>query len=185
VLLFHEKAWCDSGAHLEYLRRLLHEAGMNLTLRTIEVRDVDVPLADAISSYLFNSQLVTLPDGRDALIAPAECRENERVATYLARGGIADEIHFVDVRQSMRNGGGPACLRLRIVLTDAELAATHAGVLFTDTLHALLRNWIERHYRDELRPADLTDPNLLEESRRALDELSQVLGLGAIYDFQR
>jgi succinylarginine dihydrolase len=153
-------------------------------IKTICVSDADVPLADAIATYLFNSQLVTLPNGRDALIAPIECQENDRVRAYLDRG-VFEQVHFVDVRQSMRNGGGPACLRLRVVLTDAELAATHQGVMFNDTLHASLRQWVEKHYRDELTAADLADPMLLEEGQAALDELTGILRLGNLYEFQR
>jgi succinylarginine dihydrolase len=158
--------------------------GDTIELKVLQVRRSEVSLTDAISSYLFNSQLVTLPEGRDVLIAPIECQENERVRSYLA-GGVFQHVHFVDVRQSMRNGGGPACLRLRVVLNEAEMAATHQGVFFSDELHKQLKSWIDRNYRDELRPDDLADPKLLDESRRALDELSQVLRLGSIYEFQR
>jgi succinylarginine dihydrolase len=178
LLFLHKKAWTDANPTFERLRRLVCE------LQIIEVADADVPLADAISSYLFNSQLVTSPDGRDALIAPVECRENERVRAYLERGPF-EQIHFIDVRQSMRNGGGPACLRLRVVLTEAEFAAIHAGVIFTDSLHASLGTWIEKNYRDDLQAADLADPKLLDESRTGLDELTQLLRLGSLYDFQR
>ena len=86
----------------------------------------------------------------------------------------------------MRNGGGPACLRLRVVLTEAELAATNPAMRLTDALHARLKTWGERWYRDELRPADLADPALLNESRSALDELTAILDLGGgFYPFQR
>jgi len=85
----------------------------------------------------------------------------------------------------MRNGGGPACLRLRVPLTDDERAAVGANVFLSDALADALEAWIRRHYRDRLAPADLADPLLVEESRRALDELSQLLRLGAVYPFQR
>jgi len=172
VLFVHEKAW------VEPIWKELPE------FKAIVVSDTDVPLADAISSYLFNSQLVTRPDGHDALIAPIECQENDCVRAYFDRG-VFDQVHFVDVRQSMRNGGGPACLRLRVVLTEAELAASHQGVMFNDALHASLRAWVEKHYRDELTAADLADPRLIEEGRAALDELSGILRLGSVYEFQR
>ena len=178
VLFYHEKAWVGGAACVARLRDAVPD------LKAIEVSEADVPLADAIASYLFNSQLVTLPDGRDALVAPDECRENDRVRAYLERGAFG-QVYFVDVRQSMRNGGGPACLRLRVVLSEAELAATHPGVMFTDALHGTLQRWVERHYRDELAAADLADPKLLAESRAALDELSGILGLGNVYEFQR
>jgi succinylarginine dihydrolase len=85
----------------------------------------------------------------------------------------------------MRNGGGPACLRLRVVLTDEELAGVAPGVLLDASLHERLAAWVRRHYRDRLAPADLADPLLLEEGRRALDELTVLLGLGSVYDYQR
>jgi succinylarginine dihydrolase len=86
----------------------------------------------------------------------------------------------------MRNGGGPACLRLRVVLTEEELEAANPAQRFTPGLHATLANWVERRYRDSLSPADLADPQLLTESREALDELTQILDLGGdFYPFQR
>jgi succinylarginine dihydrolase len=177
VLLYHELAWLNAGEMLDVARKVVP------ALRAIEIKDRDVPLADAISSYLFNSQLVTLPDGSDALIAPIESRENPRVRAAIESLGIP--AHCVDVRQSMRNGGGPACLRLRVVLTEEELKAAHAAVMFSDALHDSLHAWITRHYREDLSPGDLADPKLLAESRAALDELTRILNLRSLYDFQR
>jgi succinylarginine dihydrolase len=85
----------------------------------------------------------------------------------------------------MRNGGGPACLRLRVPVTDADLAAMNRAVLVDAAKLAELRAWVTRHYRETLVPADLADPALLRESRDALDELARILALGPIYDFQR
>jgi succinylarginine dihydrolase len=85
----------------------------------------------------------------------------------------------------MRNGGGPACLRLRVPLTPQERGAIDANVFFDAALDAALDAWIRRHYRDRLAPADLRDPALLDESRSALDELTQLLKLPSVYPFQR
>ena len=85
----------------------------------------------------------------------------------------------------MRNGGGPACLRLRVVLSAGELQHMQQGVLLTEQLYIQIEQWIARFYRDRLDPVDLADPQLLRASRQALDELSQILGLGAVYSFQR
>jgi succinylarginine dihydrolase len=93
-------------------------------------------------------------------------------------------VHHINVRQSMKNGGGPACLRLRVVLSEDELAALRQGVLLGDGLYDELCAWIEKHYRHKLHPHDLADPNLLHEGRTALDELTQILGLGSVYSFQ-
>jgi succinylarginine dihydrolase len=84
----------------------------------------------------------------------------------------------------MRNGGGPACLRLRVALTDTQVKAAHRGVFFSQPLHDQLVAWVKKHYREELRPQDLADVHLLHESRAALDELTSILGLRSIYPFQ-
>jgi succinylarginine dihydrolase len=87
-------------------------------------------------------------------------------------------VEYVEVRESMRNGGGPACLRLRIVMTPQERAAAAQGFFLNDALAAQLEAWIKAHYREELAPADLGDPALVRETQTALDELTRILPLG-------
>jgi succinylarginine dihydrolase len=141
-----------------------------------------------VRSYLFNSQLLSRPDGSMLLIVPEECRGNERVWNYLQRL-IADEspireVKVFDLKQSMQNGGGPACLRLRVALNETELAAVNPGVIMTAPLYETLTQWVDKHYRDRMAESDLADPQLLTECRTALDELTQHLKLGAVYPFQ-
>ena len=93
-------------------------------------------------------------------------------------------VQIYDVKQSMRNGGGPACLRQRVVLTEQEIAAIKANVFINDSLFETLNQWVDKHYRDSLSEKDLADPALLVESRTALDELTQILQIGAVYPFQ-
>jgi succinylarginine dihydrolase len=182
VLLFHEKAFLDAPAN--QIRAWFKDKAYHL----LEIQESEIPLADAVSSYLFNSQIVSLPDNTMALIAPVESRDNPRTRKFLDdllnQSTPIRRVHFVDVRQSMNNGGGPACLRLRVQLSDRERSLINPGVFFTDALHESLKSWINRHYRDRLTPSDLADPNLLEESRRALDELTGILKLGSVYPFQ-
>jgi len=184
VLFCHERAYIDQPAVLAELA-----ARVGTAFTPVVVSERDVSLADAVATYLFNSQLLARPDGRMLLVAPAECRENARVDSYLnslvASGGPIAEVLTIDLKQSMKNGGGPACLRLRMALTDAERAAVRANVFLDDPLASALEQWIRGHYRDRLAPSDLADPRLLDESRRALDELSQLLQLGSVYPFQR
>ena len=85
----------------------------------------------------------------------------------------------------MRNGGGPACLRLRVVLGDDDRRAVHPGFLVDEARIDTLSDWVARHYRETLTQEELADPALLEESRRGLDELTSLLGVGSLYDFQR
>ena len=184
VLFCHEHAYADQAA---VLADLAAKTGPAFT--PIIVGDADLSMDNAVSTYLFNSQLLRRADGRLLLVAPAECREHGIVSAYLdrllARGGPIAEVLTFDLRQSMRNGGGPACLRLRVALTGEECAAIGARVVLDEALAADLDAWIRRHYRDRLAPADLGDPALLDESRRALDELSRLLRLPTVYAFQR
>ena len=184
VLLYHEQAFADEAGTLDALRRALAVAGTEL--HPVRVATSQVAVGDAVASYLFNSQLLSKADGRMALVVPHECRENAAVADYLAgllagRGPIDELIEF-DLRQSMRNGGGPACLRLRVALTDAEAAAMHQGVIMTEALYAQLVAWVERHYRDRIETQDLMDPQLALECAAALEELTRILGLPGLYD---
>ncbi len=84
----------------------------------------------------------------------------------------------------MKNGGGPACLRLPIVMTKTQIEQANSHVFYTERLHERLTEWIKKHYRDELNPSDLADPQLLKESREALDQLTRILELGSVYEFQ-
>lgn len=188
VLLYHELAFLDGEAPVEALKARFQEQ-CGRPLRCIRVPKEEVDLDTCVATYLFNSQLVAPAGEGCAIVCPTECESNDAVRGLLQRLVAdaecpLDAVHFHDVRQSMHGGGGPACLRLRVVLSDEELAAIPAGVRFGPKLHATLESWVERHYRDELYPRDLADPALLEESRVALDELSGLLGLGSIYDFQ-
>ncbi|MEM1025943.1 MAG: N-succinylarginine dihydrolase [Myxococcota bacterium] len=186
TLFAHEKAFEDSK-DFDRLRRAVSKA-CGFELKAIVVREEDVPVADAVSSYIFNSQLVRTGSDRLALIAPMECKENERVHRHLeavvAGPGGFDEVHYVELRQSMQGGGGPACLRLRVPMSEVEAQAFAPGVRFGPELHARLQTWVEAHYVEVLSPRDLADPAFVEGCRVALDELTGILGLGAIYPFQ-
>ena len=184
VLLLHERAFLDQDRLLEALRTRLGDG-----LRVVVATGDELPLGNAVNAYPFNSELVQSRDGRLALLAPSESEQDRSCLSYLERV-IAEvpeitELRFVDVNASMRNGGGPACLRLRVPLTEAERDAVKTNVFFSETLDNALVQWIERHYRDRLLPDDLRDPTLLIETREALDELSVLLGLGSIYEFQK
>ncbi|MGN8197284.1 N-succinylarginine dihydrolase [Salinisphaera sp. RV14] len=187
VLLYHETAFADEAGVLAELREKMGRLGA--TLCPVRVSRQAVSLADAVATYLFNSQLLTRADGAMVVIVPAECQRNRAVAAELDRI-VADEANPIaeyrayDVKQSMDNGGGPACLRLRVVLSAAERAAMAPAVMLDATRHTQLTEWVERHYRDRLAPDDLADPALLDETRVALDELTRLLGLGSIYSFQ-
>jgi succinylarginine dihydrolase len=184
VFMYHEQAFATSRSMITDIAGPL---GHEMVL--VEAHNTDFSLEDAVTSYIFNSQIVTLPDQTMALIAPLESQENPRVDRFV-QGMIADPsnpvgvVHYLDVRESMRNGGGPACLRLRVAMTDQELAALHQGVIMTDELYAKLNHWVEKHYPDELSGSDLLDANLTRSLTDALDELTGILAMPKLYPFQ-
>ena len=184
VLLLHEFAFVDSEGLLSKLRELLGPSFI-----AVLATESELPVASAVASYPFNSQLVTLPDGSMAIVAPQESREDPHARAWLQRlvesDGPVKSVHHLDLRESMENGGGPACLRQRIVLEDSERSAIRARVFWDDSLGSELEEWVTRHYRDRLTGDDLADPRLARETMTALDELTRILRLGSVYDFQR
>ena len=187
IWLLHRMAYVDTNKIVDDVRTAL---GADLFLVMAEADEL--PLADVVQSYVFNSQIVSKPDGSMLMIVPKEAVDNENARRFLERT-VSDSnnpiagYEVANVTQSMRNGGGPACLRLRVVLSKAEIDSVNDGarVYLDDALFGELMAWGDKHYRSRLVPQDLRDPNLLLESRTALDELSQMLKLGSIYDFQR
>jgi len=188
LFLFHEQAFLNQSQVLEEIAKRVDE-NCKAEMMFLQISKEEIPLKVAVDTYLFNSQIVNLAKGGMALIAPSECHENESVKACLEKilnssKNPIQEIHYIDLKQSMLNGGGPACLRLRVVLNSRELAAMSPYVLLDESLYDKLVAWVKKHYRDRLHPRDLVDPKLLDEARSALDDLTTLLHLGNIYDFQ-
>ena len=160
-----------SGFHAD-LKRLLPEAEI------VEVPARLVSLEDAIRSYLFNAQLVTLPEGGMALILPEEARETPAVWAWLeamaAGNGPIRRLCVVDVRQSMANGGGPACLRLRVV---ADPAHVDPRFLVDEAKLDAIADCIDRHWPERIAPADLADPALWDRIEAARGALYELIGI--------
>jgi len=172
VLFAHEQAFADPAALHADLRRLIPD------VEIVEVPAASVPLADAIRSYLFNAQLVTLPTGETALILPSEAREVDSVRRWLDEmregNGPIRQIHFVDVRESMANGGGPACLRLRVV---ADPATVDPRFLVDAAKLDRIAAVIEAHWPETITPDRLGDPALHAAIRSARTALLTLLDL--------
>lgn len=167
LLVYHEKAFVQPPV-------------LPREFRTAVITESELSLADAVSTYFFNSQLVTLPDGMMEVIAPGECAEHPKARQCfdkLISEGLVNKVHYLNVRESMKNGGGPACLRLRVVLTEKERNEVHTSAWLNDALFGVLCGWIEKHYRDRIDPDDLRDPKLAVEAGRAMDELSTLLAM--------
>ncbi|MEO0588895.1 MAG: N-succinylarginine dihydrolase, partial [Planctomycetota bacterium] len=180
-LFLHQQAFADPAATRAHLDRAAH--ALHLTLRHATIANDQLPVDQAVATYLFNSQIVSTPDGRTILIAPAECEAHAAVRAAIDHAIASpqdqrpfDAAEFVDVRQSMRNGGGPACLRLRVVMTPAQRAAANAAWL-TPALYDQLGAWVDRHYPDATTLDTLADPAQLRRNLDALDALAPILNL--------
>lgn len=175
TLFAHELAFADKAGFYARLAELLPE------VRIVEVPASAVSLADAIQSYLFNAQLVTLPGGEQALILPEEARENHSVWAWLqqmvAGNGPIRRLHVVDVRESMSNGGGPACLRLRVV---ADPATVDARFMVDEAKLDAIADVIAAHWPETIAPDDLGSPALWVKAEAARTALLELLDLSAL-----
>ncbi|MCR1565944.1 MULTISPECIES: N-succinylarginine dihydrolase [Mixta] len=196
--VFHNDVIAVSNRHVLFCHQLafLHQERLLAELSEkvpgftpVIVPDERVSVADAVSTYLFNSQLLSRDNGDMLLVLPQEARQHNGVWCYLSElvenGGPIREMMVFDLRESMCNGGGPACLRLRVALNAVEQQAVNPAVMMNDRLFDTLNQWVDRYYRDRLSQADLADPQLLTEGREALDALTRLLDLGSVYSFQQ
>jgi succinylarginine dihydrolase len=175
VLFAHEQAFAAKDDFHAALRRLLPQ------LEIVEVPASVVSLADAVKSYLFNAQLVTLPEGGMALILPGEARDTPAVWAWLealvAGNGPIRRLCVVDVRQSMANGGGPACLRLRVV---ADPATVDPRFLVDEAKLDRIAGIVTAWWPERIDPADLADPALRGQVMAARSALLSSLDLGEL-----
>lgn len=172
VLFTHEQAFADPEGTYAAIRKAMPEA-------EIVVVPADmVSLSDAIASYLFNAQLLTLPSGEMALVVPSEAAEHPRVGSWLegmlASNGPIRRVLPVDVRQSMANGGGPACLRLRVV---ADPSTVDPRFLLDEAKAAAIEAVIAEHWPESISPADLGSAALAAQVVSARTALLEALDL--------
>jgi succinylarginine dihydrolase len=189
LFLYHEKAFVNTESVIAEIQHKV-EAHCQTAMHFIKVSQEQISIEEAIKTYFFNSQIVTKPDQTMALVAPEECKESEQARRFLEElirrsDQPIRQLLYLNLSESMKNGGGPACLRFRVVLNAKEIVAMSPFVLLTNSLYQNLVEWVNKHYRDRLTFQDLADPKLLMEGRKALDELAWMLQLGPIYPFQR
>ncbi len=180
LFIYHERAFANTEQVLGELRDKWSQLSNN-ELYLIKASSSDLSLDDAVKSYLYNSQIITLTNGEILLIAPLEARENPNAYKHIQKI-ISDDnpvtrVEFLDLRESMRNGGGPACLRLRMVMSAAELAAMKQSVIFTEQLYKELKELITKNYREELSPGDLGDMGFVNEVKEVVKEIYSILQL--------
>ena len=180
VLFAHEQAFADKQTLIDALASRVDRFDY------VEVAAADVPLGDAIKSYLFNAQLVTVPatsgaDGAMTLVAPTECRDTPSVKAWidrhLASNGAIRRVDYVDVRQSMANGGGPACLRLRVA---CDPNTVDPRFLVDEAKLDRLAEVIVAHWPERIAARELTNPALIAQLVAARFALLEVLNLGEL-----
>jgi succinylarginine dihydrolase len=175
ILFAHEQAFADKALLLAELEARVPD------FEYVEVPAADVPLADAVRSYLFNAQLVTTPDGKPTLVVPIEARETPSVwrwiEQHVAGNGPIRRVEVVDVRQSMANGGGPACLRLRVV---ADSATVDPRFMVDDAKLDWVADVVRRHWPEQIHRDELQQPALIAEVERARLALLSALDLSEL-----
>jgi succinylarginine dihydrolase len=172
VLFTHELAFADPEGTYAAIRARLPKAEI------VVVPASAVSLTDAIKSYLFNAQLLTLPSGEMALVIPLEAWETPSVRSWLdemlTSNGPIRRVLPVDVRQSMANGGGPACLRLRVV---ADPATVDPRFLLDEEKAARIERVIASTWPEVIDPAGLGSPHLALQVVQARTALLEELSL--------
>jgi len=185
VFIFHQEAFADRVE----LERVLHQLKDHVKgFHPIEILSKDISLDDLVSSYLLNSQLITIKNNEMMMLLPEEVQNHDNCMKWLEEIKSSSPIkrfEFVDIHQSMMNGGGPACLRFKAVVNSDELDKINKKFLLSSEKLINLRALVSKHYRDRINPDDLLDIKLMEESYLFLDELTQLLGIGSIYSFQK
>lgn len=180
-LFVHEKAFFHQKEFLKNLKRKLP------SLRVLEVLEKEVSLKESVDSYLFNSQIVTSSSGDRILICPKEC-EYGNVFSYLQKITSSKEnpfsqILFQDLRESMKNGGGPACLRWRAFLSEKEFQTLPSKLIFDLRVYEELKKWIHEFYEEEILFEKLMKKSFLEKTEKAFRELAQIIEMEDLYDF--
>lgn len=175
ILFTHEQAFEEPEAAYTAIRDKMPE------VEIVIVPADRISLADAVQSYLFNAQLVTLPSGEMALILPTEAQSNPRVWGWLeehvAGNGPIRRLIPVDVRQSMANGGGPACLRLRVV---ADPATVDPRFIANEAKLDRIADVVASHWPEAIAPSDLGRPEMVEQVQAARTALLSACDLSEL-----
>ncbi len=170
LFFFHEEAYTNTQAVIEQISKLG-------PFTQVRVQKKELSVEAAVKSYIFNSQFLTLPGGETVVICPSEVQAHPQARAIVEGRLPVDRIYYLCLNQSMKNGGGPACLRLRVPLTSRELAAIDPGFIFTHTLYEKLKKIITNYYPESYTPQNLLDPSFRKQCNNAIQKIRKTLGL--------
>ncbi|NQY79464.1 MAG: N-succinylarginine dihydrolase [Candidatus Caenarcaniphilales bacterium] len=185
--IYHQESFTSSESVINELNekfKTLTDENMIFT----EVKTLELSLEDAVGSYLFNSQIVSPKDPKHMiLIAPIECEENPRVKTYIEKlisdeNNPLKEVKFFNLKESMKNGGGPACLRLRVILSEEELKGANSKIFYSEELHNNLKNIINKYYPKSLTMTDLLNQEMLDNLNECYEAFNEILKVPSLLD---
>ena len=179
LIMMHEQAYTEPFSKIK-----AEIVGKIPSARVIGFSNDELSLSDAVDRYWFNSQWVQTPSGRLIMIAPDGCRKLPHIAQLercVLDAGVS-EIQWIELSESLKNGGGPACVRLRVPLDDGALDAVHPGIMMNLSRLTEISSWMQRWYRDTLSAAELESPVLHQETHNALCELGYILNLAELFN---
>lgn len=183
IVIFHEKAFRFSDEGIDEIKEKFKKK-TNQELIILQIHDSDILVGEAVSSYLFNSQIVSNSNGEYTLIAPIECQAHLQakmvIEKIIMKKTPITKVVYQDVSQSMNNGGGPACLRWRFIINTNELNAVNTSCMMTEDLYYYLKDWITQHYLDSCDFQQLFEVKYIENNKLALTELYQKLNISIV-----
>lgn len=182
LFLFHEKTFHEGAKQVTEINDAYKAiTGKDLILE--EVKESELSLEDVVSSYLFNSQILNPSNKEEMLLfAPQECQANGKVKGYIDKL-IANptnplrQVEYFDLNESMQNGGGPACLRLRLVMNEDEFSEMNQSFVFNEKLYEEIKNLIENYYPEELKLEDLLEAEVQEQIKLCFDKYQEIFNI--------
>lgn len=179
IWLHHELAYVDADKTIAEIEKRFHLVTGEALIR-YEIAESELPLADAVSSYVFNGQLLPSRTGEITILCPEQVRETptalRTLESLIDREGPIVLCEFVELRESMNNGGGPACLRLRVPMSEVQWQQLPENFRFSEAIADKICKVIDTTYPTKLELADLTSLDLVQQAKRALEELHRVVG---------
>ena len=173
VLIIHELALEDQDHTLQLLQTMSQNI-LKKKLTIIQVSSEQLSLKEALDTYFFNSQFIKDQDGNVHLICAQQCNNHPKVSLLvddLIAQKVIEKVHYISLSESMMNGGGPACLRLRLPLTSKEFSNIPNCFKFSDEKYQEMVHFVHQFYPNQVRLADFIQINFLKKMNQLFDGL--------------